>query len=223
MRRKDKLSVGEVYHVFNKSIADFKIFNNETEFLRMKYMIKYYQRGMPRDCFARFMEYEKVIKSGFYNAFASIKHDRGKLVDIIAFCLMPSHLHLILRQVRENGISIFVGNLLNSYSRYFNLKHCRKGPLWEGRFKDVLVNRDEYLLHLTRYLHLNPVTSYLVERPDQWQHSSFLEFLSKTNEEEAICQFGDILSIEPTAYKKFVEDRIAYQRELAKIKDLILE
>ena len=223
MRRKDKLSVGGVYHIFNKSIANFKIFNNEAEFLRMRYMLKYYQRDMLHDCFARFMEREKVIKSGFYSAFALIEHNKGKLVDIIAFCLMPSHLHLILRQVKENGISLFVGNLLNSYARYFNLKHRRKGPLWEGRFKDVLVNHDEYLLHLTRYLHLNPVTSYLVECPDQWQHSSFLEFLSKANKEEAICQFSDILSVRPTAYKKFVEDRIAYQRELAKIKDLILE
>ncbi|MDP2929972.1 MAG: transposase [Candidatus Omnitrophota bacterium] len=223
MRRKDILSTGGVYHVFNKSIANFKIFNNEIEFLRMTHAVKYYQISKPQVCFARFMEHEEVAARGFYSAFASSEQQKEKLVEIIAFCLMPSHLHLILKQMKENGISLFMSNLLNSYARYFNLKHGRKGPLWEGRFKNVLIERDEYLLHLTRYLHLNPVTSYLVDYPEQWRHSSFLEFLSKTSGQEAICQFNDILSIEPISYKKFVEDRISYQRELAKIKDLILE
>jgi putative transposase len=78
---------------------------------------------------------------------------------------MPTHIHLVLRQLKDGGISKFMSNILNSYSRYFNIKHNRKGPLWEGRFRKVLVGSDEQLLHLTRYVHLNPVTACLVDKP----------------------------------------------------------
>ena len=67
--------------------------------------------------------------------------------------------------------------LLNSYTRYFNEKIKRKGPLWEGRFKKVLVNSDEQLLHLTRYVHLNPVSAGIVEKPEDWPCSSYREYI----------------------------------------------
>ncbi|MEE8423717.1 MAG: transposase, partial [Thermodesulfobacteriota bacterium] len=143
------------------------------------------------------------------------------LVEVIAFCLMPTHLHLILKQMKENGISSFMGNTLNSYTRSFNTKYKRKGPLWEGRFKSVLVDSDEQLLHLTRYLHLNPVTAYLVNKPEEWSASSYQEYVSKVNNNR-ICKFDDLLEIDPAAYREFVSDRVSYQRELASIKELLL-
>ncbi|MCM8795996.1 MAG: transposase [Candidatus Omnitrophica bacterium] len=146
-----------------------------------------------------------------------------KRVEIIAYCIMPTHLHLILKQLKNNGISVFMGNILNSYSRYFNLKHKRKGPLWEGRFKNILVKNDEQLLHLTRYIHLNPVTASLVSNPEDWNASSYREYLQQVQAVEKICKYDDILEIDPVSYKKFVEDRISYQRDLAKIKNLIFE
>ena len=116
-----------------------------------------------------------------------------------------------------------MNNILNSYSRYFNLKHRRKGPLWEGRFKRILVRNDEQLLHLTRYIHLNPTTSYLVNRPEEWNWSSFKEYIRDASANDGICGYSNVLDINPSSYKKFVEDRISYQRELAKIKDLLLD
>ena len=136
---------------------------------------------------------------------------------------MPTHFHLILRQLTDNGISIFMQNTLNSYSRYFNIKHNRKGPLWQGRFKSVLIKTEEQLLHLTRYIHLNPVTAYLVERSEEWPSSSYKEFLSDNDDGEKICRFRDILDIEPLSYREFVNDAVSYERELAKIKRLLLE
>lgn len=223
MRRKEKLVTGEIYHIFNKSIAGFKIFNNDIEFLRMKAMLKYFQvENMPLK-FSRFMELEKVKEDGFSKHFISTSQGKKKLVQIIAYCLMPTHLHFILKQLRERGISIFMGNVLNSYSRYFNIKHKRKGPLWEGKFMNVLVETDEQLLHLTRYIHLNPVTAYLVDKPEEWPASSYQEYLLKMNDNDRICKYCDILDIEPNSYRKFVLDFASYQRELAKIKKLLLE
>ncbi len=221
MRRKDKPVTGEIYHIFNKSISDFKIFNGENDFLRIKNILRYYQiPGVPFS-FCHFMQMEDVKENGFIKHFTSISDKKEKLVQIIAYCIMPTHLHLILKQLKDDGISIFIGNVLNSYTRYFNIKHERKGPLWEGKFKNILVERDEQLLHLTRYVHLNPVTAYLVDRPEDWPHSSYLEYLSKVDDVGKICSYGDILDIDTVLYKQFVEDNISYQRELAKIKDYI--
>lgn len=223
MRRKEKIVSGNVYHIFNKSIADFKIFNKDIEFLRIKNIIKYYQiQNMPFK-FSRFMESETVKKDGFDSNFISLSQSKEKLVQIIAYCIMPTHLHLILKQLKENGISIFMGNVLNSYTRYFNTKYKRKGPLWEGRFKNVPVETDEQLVHLTRYIHLNPVTAYLVNKPEEWLASSYKEYLSDVNSEDRVCEYDDILDVTPSFYRKFVEDRVSYQRELAKIKGLFLE
>lgn len=223
MQRKEKLVVGQVYHIFNKSIAGFKIFNDDIEFLRMKAMLRYFQIENMLFKFSRFMELQEVKEKGFSQHFISVSQGKDKLVQIIAYCLMPTHLHLILKQLKKDGISIFTGNVLNSYSRYFNTKHKRKGPLWEGKFKNVLVETDEQLLHLTRYIHLNPVTAYLVDKPEEWIVSSYQEYLLEVQDQDKICEYDDILDIDSGSYSKFVADFVSYQRELAKIKNLLLE
>lgn len=217
--RKDLLVIGQVYHVFTKSIAGFKIFNDNSELSRMKETIRYYQRAKPKVKFSMFINTFKVGQRSSY--IVTPLSDEEKNVEIIAYCIMPTHLHLVLKQLKENGISTLMSNALNSYTRYFNTKHNRKGPLWEGRFKSALVKTDERLLHLTRYVHLNPVTAYLVDRPEEWVVSSYNEYLSNGN--TGICKYDKILNIEPGFYKSFVEDRASYQRELAKIKDLLIE
>lgn len=217
--RKDLLVVGEIYHVFNKSIAGFKIFNNDSEFSRMTGTIRHYQREKPPVKFSQFIKLSRVKENQLGETIPL--SEKEKLVEIIAYCLMPTHLHLILKQLKENGVSIFMSNILNSYTRYFNTKINRKGPLWEGRFKNVLVETDEQLLHLTRYIHLNPVTAYLVNKPEEWPASSYQEYLFKVNNK--ICKYNNILDIEPTSYRKFVQDLASYQRELATIKELLLE
>lgn len=186
------LITGEVYHIYSKSISEYVIFNNDADFLRMKETMIYHQ----------------VV-------------DGKKFADIICYCPMPTHLHLTLRQLKDWGISDFMRRILDSYTRYFNIKHNRKGPLWEGRFRRVLVETDEQLLHLTRYIHLNPVTAYLADKPEEWKWSSYQAYIS--GKEDDICKYDDILDIKPEQYKKFVEDRISYQRELARIKKLMLD
>ena len=76
-------------------------------------------------------------------------------MEIICYCLMPNHLHLLLRQLMDGGISKFMSNFANSYTRYFNTKSKRKGPVFEGKFKAKRIETDEQLLHLSRHIHLN--------------------------------------------------------------------
>ena len=220
--RKDALVEGQVYHIFNKSIANYEIFNNADEFLRMKQLLKYYQ--VENDLrFSGFMDLTSVEKWGFDSFFRTASKDKNNIVQTIAYCLMPTHFHLIVKQLDKNGISIFISKVLNSYTRYFNTIHKRKGPLWESEFQSVLVISDEQLLHLTRYIHLNPVTAHLINKPEKWLWSSHNEYLSKNSKIENLCQLDDILEIHPAEYRKFVNDRISYQRELVKIKALIID
>jgi len=210
------LSTGEVYHIFTRSIANFKIFKKEKDFLRIIDMMAFYQRKN-KVSFAVFEKNKSKILVENNN------RNNNKIVKIIAYCIMPTHIHLILKQLEEKGISVFMSNLLNSYTRYFNLRHKRKGPLWESRFKRIHIENDEVLLHLTRYIHLNPVTAYLVEDPIEWKYSSYREYLLQLPPEKCICEYKDLLEINPISYKRFVEDRASYQRELAKIRHLIAD
>lgn len=214
------METDKIYHIMTKSIARYVIFNNEEEYLRMKQLIRYYQVVNPPVKYSYFAIWQKnkdeLISAKDYQS-------KKRLVRIIAYCLMPTHIHLVLQQLRKNGISIYMNRMLNSYTRYFNMRHGRKGPLWTGRFKRVLVETDEQLIHLTRYIHLNPVTAYLVDRPELWRFSSYHEYLAKKPIEDKVCEFKHILEISPSEYKKFVNDQISYQRELAEIEDVVLE
>jgi len=219
--RKDLLAVGEVYHIFVKSIADYTVFNNEDEFSRMLKLITYYRfKNYLR--FSDFLELKIVQKEGLNNAFNIVSKDKEKLVQVVAYCLMPTHIHLVLKQLNESGVSNFMRKVLDGYTRYFNTIHKRKGPLWESKFKNVLVDNDEQLIHLTRYIHLNPVTAFIVDKPEDWIRSSYKEYL-KNSSKHPLCQFRDILEVKPSSYRKFVKDQISYQRELGKIKKLLLD
>ena len=221
MSRKFLLAQGQIYHIFSRSIAGFQIFNNNSDYQRILQLLKYFQIKEPPTKFSFFLELKQVQQNGFFSYFDSIAKSQTNIIQIFAYCLMPTHIHLILKQLTPDGISKFMGNILNGYSRYFNSKYNRKGPLWESKFQNILIEKDEQLLHLTRYLHLNPVTAHLVEKPQDWIYSSFNEYMKES--QPTFCYFEDLLEIKPSDYRKFVLDRIAYQRELDIIKKQIID
>lgn len=217
--RKVPLVETEIYHVFTKSIAGFKIFNSEKDYERMQKTIIFYITKKPPCKFSMFLTHHQHFNK---DGLIQLKFS-DRCVKIIAYCLMPTHIHLILQQLESNSISKYMNLVLKSYSKYFNIKHNRKGPLWEGRFKNVLVNTDEQLLHLTRYIHLNPVSISLVNKPQDWTFSSYREYIDLVDDKERICDFSGYFDIDSNLYKKFVEEHIDYQKGLEIIKHLILE
>lgn len=221
MKRKIDLVDGETYHIFVRSIAGFVVFNQNDDYERMIDLLRYYQ--INNDVrFSEFCEQKWVQREGFNHSFETVATKQPKIVQIIGFCIMPTHLHLILKQLTNKGISDYMRKVLNSYSSFFNIKHHRKGPLWESKFNNVLVESDEQLLHLTRYLYLNPVTAGIVKKPDLWQYSSYREYLGQIKD-YPLCQFKELMDIKPKQYKKFVLDQIDYQKELSKIKHLLID
>ena len=218
--RKTPLVESQIYHIFTKSIAGFRIFNSDYDFERILAAVCFYTTENPLSKLSLFIE-DKInleeVKSKVLYA------DSVKIVEMLAYCFMPTHIHLVLKQLRPGGISKFINVVLKSYSKYFNVKYKRKGPLWEGRFRSVLVETDEQFLHLTRYVHLNPVSISLVDNPEDWKSSSYGEYIGRVDKKNRICAFDDYLDMDYSSYRKFVEDRIDYQRELEQIKNLIIE
>lgn len=138
---------------------------------------------------------------------------------------MPNHFHLLLKQVAAGGISQFMRKVADGYTRYFNTKHLRIGPIFQGAFKAVHVSSDEQLLHVSRYIHLNPLVSAVVKENNflNYPWSSLINYIdtpssSFINPEPILQSFKS-----PKKYLEFVMDQAEYGKRLEEIKHLILE
>lgn len=211
--RKTILAIGEIYHIFNHSVQGIPIFKGKRECSIFLEATKFYLQPKPPTKFALYRKNKERYP---------IKLDK-KLVTIINFCLMPNHFHITLRQESKDGIRKFIQRLTNSFAHYFSIKYKNKGPVFEGNFKAVRVEADEQLIHLSRYIHLNPVTAYLVEKPEDYPYSSYRIYLGK--EKSEIVDSSPVLAhfSSPKKYEKFVLDQKDYQRKLERIKHLALE
>ena len=218
--RKDPLVTGSYYHIYSRSIAGYVVFNDTEEFSRFLENIDLYQHTYFGYRFSKFKQLDLPSQQLIIQ---ELREKKSVLVDIVAYCIMPTHTHFILKQSTDHGISKYIAKILNSYTRYFNTKHKRGGPLWSGRFRSVLVSNDEQLLHLTRYLHLNPTSAGLVKEPDDWPFSSYGEYVNSTLDKNEICSTKYLFDTTPAEYEKFVLERKDYQRDLSKIKKLRLD
>ena len=217
--RKYPLVNNHIYHVVTRSIAKYKVFNDSQDFARMVEMLRLYRY---RDFTTRYSIYSRQTADRQEITRNNLSGS-PRSVEIVAYCIMPTHLHLAIKQLTDKGVSRYVAKVLNSYTRYFNCVHKRKGPLWEGKFRNVLVDNDDQLLHLTRYIHLNPSSAKLVDSPARWKYSSYHEYISRRRDRDNIASYRDLIDVAPSDYRKFVNDRVAYQRQLSEIKSILLE
>jgi putative transposase len=163
---------------------------------------------------ARGNERRKIFLShADYSKFLSYLTDAIDKYGVIlhAFVLMGNHYHLLVETPQAN-ISSFAHTLNSAYTTYFNIKRKRAGHLFQGRYKSILIEKDPYLLELSRYLHLNPVRAGIVEKPEDYPYSSYRAYLSP--EEETIASRGLIWGMiaetdAPGRYAEFVESAIS--------------
>lgn len=202
----------QYYHVYNRGSDKRVIFHSRRDYQRFIKTIKYYQLEGPKPKFSHFPNL--VVKE---------LNSSQKIVEIVAYCLMPNHFHLLLRQVRDNGITEFTSKFINSYTRFFNTKYERIGPLFQGMVKAALIESDEQLLHVSRYIHLNPITSHLVKDLGKYEWSSYQDYIQGNH--QGFCSEEDILTHfkDPQDYQRFVLDHLSYATELEFIKHQILE
>lgn len=143
-------------------------------------------------------------------------HDRYEIL-IHCYILMDNHYHLILETPRGNLLKVMHG-INSSYTGYFNRKYGRSGHLFQGRYKGILVEKDSYLLSLSRYVHLNSVRAGLVERPEAYRWSSYCGYIGR-EKESAWMEYGWVLSQFGTEKKRSQGRYQGYTEEALKVKE----
>lgn len=220
-KRKVPLVTGEYYHVFNRGVAKNTTFFTPSDYRQALLGLEYYSFEKPR---LKLSDFKKLSVGRREEFLASLTVENEPLVEVVCFTLMPNHFHFLLKQVRDNGISLFISKFTNSYTKYINTKHKRVGPLFQGIFKAVYIETTEQLLHVSRYIHLNPLVAGLVteERLQTYPWPSLSYYV---NDRNSFTGKDVVLSNFETgeAYKNFVLDQAEYGRVLEEIKHVIID
>lgn len=196
MYRRDALTDGEIYHVYNRGAHKGLLYTNEEDYRRFQillYLLNTDQSIVVRDILKQY------IGPSYGGVFGHERND-NRLVDVCAYSLMPNHFHLVLRQLQENGITLFLKKLATSYSMYFNAKYDHSGVLFQGRFKSSHVATEEYFRWIYAYVHLNPIELIVpgwedlgIADPEKvrkyiqkYAYSSYPDFAGSKREESSI-------------------------------------
>ena len=203
--RKIKFVPGEYYHVYDRTIRGM------TEFKNVKNALKLTQSFLIANSTesGRAFQFLRDNKNASAKDVLKILKEGEKLVDILCYSIMPDHYHLLLRERNENGISNFIRKCNISIAKYINIKNNRLGPIFESRFKAKHINSNDYLLHLSLYIHLNPLDilsgrRWRVNKLKNWSSekkkllnypwSSLRSFLDDDYQNPIISDTGVILS-----------------------------
>jgi len=161
-RRKEQFNTGDIYHIVVRAIDGNLIFKDVKDHFRGIFCLYEFNNLKPVNITIRRRDRvvekkrEKLIKPGDRTILGS--DERNKLVEILAFCFMPNHTHLLIKQIRDGGVSKFMQKVGGGYGRYFNKKYERKGHVFQDTFRSVAIRDDKQLLAVFNYIHINPLS-----------------------------------------------------------------
>lgn len=215
--RKFTFSLGEYYHIYSRGVEKRPIFLSSDDYRRFQkllFLCNSSNKVVFRDCRSK--------RNG--------EIDRGEaLASVGAYCLMPNHFHVLVREVREGGITEFMRKLLTAYSMYFNKTNERPGTLFDRAFKAEHVAKDEYLKYLYSYIHLNPIKLIDPEWKDRgitnlvaakeylqgYKSSSYMDYQGMKRDESLILHrdaFPDYFQT-PSSFDDFIEEWLSFKKE----------
>lgn len=219
-RRKELLVTNEIYHVYNRSVGKQNIFSGSRELSRILELFEYYRLLNP----IKYSYYKTFSKDRKKEYMLDIKKN-GLLVDVYAYCVMPDHYHLLIKQEKDEGIKEYVRKFQNAYAKYFNKKEENRGSIFINPFKAKRISSDDIFLHVSRYIHLNPATSYIIKLKDLKtdRRTSFSSYIDSNK--DSFVNSSMILSLVGSIekYIKFVSGQKDYQRELKRIEKYTLD
>ncbi|MFH1462283.1 MAG: transposase [bacterium] len=178
-----------LYHIYNRGVEKRTIFPDEKDYYRFIHnLYEFNNKNSVINLGQRLQQSNRGETSITLS-------QRDSFVEIICFCLMPNHFHLILKQLKHGGISRFLQKLGTGYTMYFNKKYDRNGVLFQGTFKAIHVDKDEYFLPLSYYIHLNPLELAIPKWKErgiqdweivnkflkEYKWSSYLDYIGKQN------------------------------------------
>jgi putative transposase len=160
------------YHAYNRGVDKRDIFIDDQDYRVFLHLLKFYLSDEVDN------NYHPLLTLNIKYARPRPLESLGKEIEVVAFCLMPNHFHLLIHQNTIDGMPKLMRRLLTTYSMYFNKRYDRVGHLYQGTYKAVIISNDAYLLHLSRYIHLNPneLTGSL---PVNYPYSSYQYYLGK--------------------------------------------
>ena len=146
--KKIEFASGEYYHIFNRGVEKRIIFLDGADYFRFILGMSEFNNSNPVCNLRRLQDLSKT---------KSIE-DKNPIVKFICYSLMPNHYHFLVQQIEDGGISKFMQKLGTGYTMYFNKRYERSGVLFQGPYKAKHISTDEYILHLSRYIHLNALS-----------------------------------------------------------------
>lgn len=214
MYRKFEFSEGEFYHIYNRGVNKYDIFLNNHDkdrFIRLLFLCN---------------SDKPIILKEFQGRSLEDIERKKTIVDIVAYCLMPNHFHILIKEKIEGGITLFMKKILTAYSMYFNKKNNRTGPLFESRFKATHANEDNYLKYLLSYIHLNPVKlidpkwkeAGITDKEktkiylNDYKYSSYMEYTGVKREENVILNTvaAPLYFVDHSDFNSFIDEWINY-------------
>lgn len=225
------------YHIYNRGVEKRTIFTSENDYLHFLQTVDFYLYDQ-RIGYAQFRRLTEEARRIY--ATRNPRVPEALRVQIASYCLMSNHFHVLLKPTREDGITRFVSDISNSYTRYFNTKYERVGRLFQNTFKSKEIVSEESLLQVTRYIHLNPSLSSKTNpagnlKPEDYLYSSYSTWISETHQTHHQTHPKGVLALDlkgiqrwadfaggAWAYKKFVEAKLGKDPSLG-IEDLVIE
>lgn len=216
-----------IYHIYNRGVEKRPIFLDEKDYRRFVYGLYEFNDEQPASNIHRLsLNSLSLFEVG-------LQTKKKPLIEILAFCLMPNHYHLMIRALNEKGVTEFMRKLGTGYTNYFNLKYQRVGPLFQGKFKAILLEHEAHFTHLPYYIHLNPIELYESSKKQSkgtvfdflrsYRWSSHLDYLG-TEHTSAVIRKDFLLEYigGPRQYEKNVREMVK-ERNFADIHEVLLD
>ena len=193
---------GGIYHIYNRGVEKRDIFLDQQDYNIFLFYLKTYLT--PPD---------NKKKIPFNILRLGPDFDLYKNINLLCYVLMPNHFHFLVKQISKDAVTELMKRLTNAYVKYFNDKYQRVGPLFQGRYRGVLVLKDEYFMYLSFYIHINPIElpEYSdIKKLKNYSYSSYMDYIGKRNtswvHKDYILNY--IRKDKFTTYKKFTEELI---------------
>lgn len=239
--KRPQLANDEIYHIVMRGVDGRIIFLEETDYLHFLHdLYEFNDEDVVSSEFRRTIK-NSINLTGTLPAKLSLVNreikKRKLLVEILAFCLMPNHFHLLLRQLKDNGISNFMRKL-GGYATYINKKYKRQGHLYQGRFKAIHVENDDQSKNVFVYIHTNPLSliepnwkgggikesEKAIKFLEEYKWSSYLDYIDIKNYPSLINRdfFTDVFINKENCYN-CVKDWILYKKDINQLAGIALE
>lgn len=183
--RNIKIAPGEHYHIYNRAVNKQVIFHEVSDYARFLFLILYFQSPASFPKIGRAVgNYVKRLAFDIVNEKEVIRH---RTVELVAFCIMPNHFHLIVKEKEEGGIAAYMHRVMTAYAKYYCAKYGKSGHVFQGTYKAILIVDDRQLLYLSAYIHRNPRNiSKWIDKENQYRWSSYQDFVE-------VNRWGEIL------------------------------